>query len=74
MPRFGRKRMSERSIVGRIWLDLVMKHYRACRDGDEEMRKRIFDVLDELSDLYPKEIAAEEIGYGIRPTTDAPIT
>jgi hypothetical protein len=51
--------MSSRSAVGRIWLQLVVRHYCACRDGDEEARQKIFDIIDTLSDLYPEAIEAE---------------
>jgi hypothetical protein len=48
-----------RHIVGRVWLALVIKHYLACRDGNEERRAKLFDLLDGLYDEFPGAIGAE---------------
>jgi len=51
-------------VIGRLWLELLVKHYLACRDGDEPRRAKLFDLLDALTDEYPDAIQAEIAGMG----------
>lgn len=52
-----------RSVVGRIWLELVVKHYLACRDADRARQATLFDLLDGIADEYPDAVRAEIEAY-----------
>lgn len=51
--------MQQRTVIGRLWLELVVRHYLACRDADEQRRAKLFDLIDLLTDEYPDAIQAE---------------
>lgn len=53
----------KRQFVGRLWLQLVVRHYIACRDGDEVKRQKLFDLIDGLTDEYSDAIEAEITVY-----------
>jgi hypothetical protein len=44
---------ADRTVVGRLWLELVVKHYLACRDADAPRQAKLFDLLDNLTDEFP---------------------
>jgi hypothetical protein len=52
-----------RSPVGRIWLELVVKHYLACRDANRGRQATLFDLLDGIADEYPEAVQAEIEAY-----------
>lgn len=52
-----------RSVVGRLWLELVVKHYLACRDADRARQATLFDLLDGIADEYPDAVQAEIEAY-----------
>jgi len=37
-----------------VVLDLTRRHREAMRFGDEELRTRLFNLIDELEELYPE--------------------
>lgn len=53
----------QRTIVGRLWLELVVKHYLACRDADAARQAKLFDLLDSLTDEFPEPVNAEIASY-----------
>jgi hypothetical protein len=55
--------MTDRTIVGRLWLELVVKHYLACRDADSVRQAKLFDLLDSLADEFPADVQAEITSY-----------
>jgi hypothetical protein len=50
---------ADRTVVGRLWLELVVKHYLACRDADAPRQAKLFDLLDNLTDEFPDAVRAE---------------
>ena len=56
--------MQQRTVIGRLWLELVVKHYVACRDADAARQAKLFDLIDSLTDEYPDAIQAEIAGMG----------
>ena len=38
----------------RVWHDLLYKHRQAALQNDEETRKRLFKLIDELEAVYPQ--------------------
>jgi hypothetical protein len=55
--------VNSRTIVGRLWLELVVKHYLACRDADAARQAKLFDLLDNLTDEFPNDVQAEVVSY-----------
>ena len=53
----------QRGVIGRLWLELVVKHYVACRDADATRQTKLFDLIDSLTDEYPDTIKAEIVTY-----------
>lgn len=37
----------------RVYIDLLVKHLALARDKDEEGRKRVFELIDDLEWVYP---------------------
>jgi hypothetical protein len=54
---------ADRTVVGRLWLELVVKHYLACRDADAPRQAKLFDLLDNLTDEFPDAVRAEINSY-----------
>jgi hypothetical protein len=54
---------ADRTVVGRLWLELVVKHYLACRDADAPRQAKLFDLLDNLTDEFPDDVRAEIDSY-----------
>lgn len=44
------------AIAARLHGDLVDRHHRAAREGDEETRERLFKLIDEIEWAYPNDI------------------
>lgn len=42
------------NALAAVHLDLILKHRERAQQRDEEGRKRIFDLLDELEWVYPQ--------------------
>jgi hypothetical protein len=55
--------VNNRTIVGRLWLELVVKHYLACRDADNARQAKLFDLLDSFADEFPADVQAEVDSY-----------
>lgn len=47
------------SFVGRVWSSLLIRHFEACKAGDEERRARLLDLMDGLEDEFPQAVAEE---------------
>jgi hypothetical protein len=63
--------MSGRTVIGRLWLELVVKHYLACRDADNPRQAKLFDLLDNLTDEFPGAVKAEIASYTGENATEA---
>ena len=37
-----------------VWRDLLHKHRECARKGNDEERKRVFKMIDELEAIYPQ--------------------
>lgn len=46
-----------------IILDLSRRHMYAAKDGDEELRKRLFRLLDDFEWAYPDAAAEVRVVY-----------
>jgi hypothetical protein len=46
-----------------LWLELVVKHYLACRDADNARQAKLFDLLDSFADEFPADVQAEVDSY-----------
>lgn len=46
-----------------VILDLSRRHMYAARDGDEEMRARLFRLMDDLEWAYPEAMAEVNAMY-----------
>jgi hypothetical protein len=47
------------SSVGKVWLSLLIKHFEACKAGDEKRRAQMLDLLDGIEAEFPQAIADE---------------
>lgn len=66
--------MTQRTVIGRVWLELVVKHYLACRDADTSRQAKLFDLIDSLTDEYPVSVQAEVTSYTTVEQAPAPST
>jgi hypothetical protein len=60
---------ARRTPVGKVWLMLMVKHFDACKVGNEKKRQEVFDLLVGLEDEFPEDVKTERDYW--RKETDA---
>ena len=46
--------------VGEVWIDCVRRHLQLVRDGNDDGRDRMLELIELLERFYPDECGSEE--------------